>query len=450
MLIAKRLRFLALGLCFLTSCSSTQTAWAGPWPDDTITGGLGVWADPERTEDDEMDRIKSLGMNYIRMDMRWNEVEQLRGQYVWTEFDRNMASLHDHNLKAIVILQGGNAAYSGKVRLDSRSNPYGVEWIEPAPTKDEEVKAFAAFAAAAVKRYGTNDVIWEIWNEPDLTIFWAPKPDIEAFSRLATATCQAMRQVDPHATIIGPALAHLPRIYNYYKADYLNAFLQSPVVSCLDAISVHPYRHGDETPETAQDDYRKLSKRMKHYLPGGKSLLIVNSEWGYSLSEVTDEQQAAYALRSYLVDAMSGVPLSLWYSWKDALHEHESDRRRWDREAHFGLVDFDGNDKPAVTVLEEILPHLKDAHIEKRIAVGNDDVYALLLRYPQDKYGLIFWRADRDGSRLSTINVSSKAGTQLYVASFTPTLVCTDSVPSVTLSRETKAEPVQHYFPCPQ
>jgi len=76
--------------------------------------------------------------------------------------------------------------------------------------------------------------IWGIWNEPNI-FFWQPKPDVQQYNALALATCRAVRQADPRATIIGPATSGVP-------APFLEAFLASGVLPYLDAVSVHPYR----------------------------------------------------------------------------------------------------------------------------------------------------------------------------------------------------------------
>ena len=100
--------------------------------------------------------------------------------------------------------------------------------------------------------------------------------------------------------------------------------------------------------------------------------------WGYSLTEVTPEQQAGYVLRSLVVNGIAGVPLSIWYEWRDSVSGSDDKNR----EAHFGLRDYDDNDKLSAETLKALLPHLADARIEKRLPTGNDKIYSLLLRHP--------------------------------------------------------------------
>jgi len=54
----------------------------------------------------------------------------------------------------------------------------------------------------------------------------------------------------------------------------------------LDAVSVHPYREGLMSPETAIYDYKKLRGLIDTYSPTGKkNIPIINSEWGYSSND---------------------------------------------------------------------------------------------------------------------------------------------------------------------
>ena len=58
---------------------------------------------------------------------------------------------------------------------------------------------------------------------------------------------------------------------------------------------------------------------------GGKTLPIVSSEWGYSTGTVgtaytpvaTAQLQGDYLARMMLVNLSQGIPLSIWYDWKN-------------------------------------------------------------------------------------------------------------------------------------
>jgi hypothetical protein len=73
-------------------------------------------------------------------------------------------------------------------------------WTTPiagAPTSTEE---YAEFAGLVAERYAGKVSAYEIWNEPNTYVYWAPKPDAAAYTELSQAAYPAIKAADP-----GPA-----------------------------------------------------------------------------------------------------------------------------------------------------------------------------------------------------------------------------------------------------
>ncbi len=382
--------FVKAALLFVLSIfafAMPETAGAGAMPDGRIGSGFGVNVKPERLSDEDLDRIKAMGFGFVRFDLRWREVEYMRGTYNWDWFDKFIGKLRERGIKSLIIVHGGNAVYTGMVDLPP-SQAFGYRNAPAAPFNDEHIQAFVKFATSTVARYGTEDVVWEIWNEPDIAGFWPPKPDATAFVRLATAVCDSIRKNSPDATIVGPALAHMPNLLDNVRIGFMESVLASTLSTCLDAISIHPYRSKDQAPETAAIDYeKKVRAFIAARTPAGqKPLPIVSSEWGYTTTRASEQQQGAYVLRTHLTNLLNGVPLSIWYEWRDSRQGKE------DPEAHFGILRSDGSDKPASEALDGLLPKIKDATIEKRVPVaGEADCYALIIRQPDGRRQMLAW-----------------------------------------------------------
>jgi len=432
MKITKHILIIA-ALCFALSMKS-QPAQAGAWPGNTISSGFGVQAKPERTGPDELERIRDAGFSYVRYDMRWGDVEKEHGVYDWDFFDRFIGDMRTYHLKSVIILNGPNSVYTQNVDVPP-GQAFGASSVAAAPTKPEDVHAFAAFAVAAVERYGTKDIIWEIWNEPDMLAFWPPKPDADVFSALATRTCHAIRNVAPHAVIVGPAIARLPDLGDFFHEHFFRVFMQSPVIGCLDAISVHPYRHKDQPPESVIADYSsKVRPFIASYTPKGqKPLPIIDGEWGYTSSDVTPEQQAAYMLRIHLANLLAGVPLTILYEWKDSANMSD------EREMHYGLLDSDGQNKGAAEVIGAILPRIKDAVIVRQLPLPSPDCYVVLIRQPGGKYQLLAWIGRKrleSGMVLQVKNGARNSGSS-YALSLQPQIIdISSSSPQVTVAEK--------------
>ncbi|MHC4543617.1 MAG: hypothetical protein ACYTDW_03015 [Planctomycetota bacterium] len=85
---------------------------------------------------------------------------------------------------------------------------------------------------------------------------------------------------------------------------------------------------------------------MKRYIPDGKNIPIITGEWGYSNinwdnARLSNEQQAQYLAREFLVNLYQKIPVSIWYDWKnDGTNPDE-------REHHFGTITHDLKPKAA-------------------------------------------------------------------------------------------------------
>jgi hypothetical protein len=257
-----------------------------------------------------------------------------------------------------------------------------------APSDNQEYAAFASFAAAAAKRYSAYSPIWEIWNEPDLDHFWPPRANFTQYAGLAAATCVAIKKADPGSTVIGPGAAAMP------GAGIYQAVLASGGGECFSAMSGHAYRirkgQPIKTPETVQSD--NVAARQWLSAHGGSTITYVCSEWGYAEPQVRAQDQAAYPLRAYLANLLSGVPLTIWYEWRDSKQEPGNP------ESHYGLVDYNGRQKAGAVALATVLPKIAGSTLVKRVALGNEARYAVIIRQPTGEYGLVYWSTDPAGS----------------------------------------------------
>ena len=421
--------FIVLGLVLV----NPMHGFADAWPGASIGAGFGVQAKPERTDLADLALINASGFSYVRYDMSWDKVERRKGIYDWAIYDRFIAHMRSMHLKSLAILDGNNPAYERKVAMLPSEN-YGYDWAYAAPSDAEAVRAFAAFSAAAVRRYGSSDMLWEIWNEPDGAGSWPPRPDAQAFSSLTEAACRAMRQAAPTVAIAGPAIGRLPDMDSGSNLTFLRTFLESSGPACLNAISVHPYRAAQKPPESAISDYTKVRQFVAAYVrKDEESLPLLDTEWGYSSSEVTPGLQASYALRIRLADLLSGVPLSIIYEWQDSADIAE------ERERHFGLVSADKKSKPAGELVRATLPLIRDAVVVRRITVSLEKCFVLLLRQPDERYQLLFWlgwAVPKSGDAYEiSIDDGSAAGVRSHGISQTPQLVdVSSSTPEVSIA----------------
>lgn len=336
---------------------------AGLMPDLVMPEGVGVNIHFNRGHEKDLDLIAAGGFKFIRMDLGWAGIERRKGEYDWTAYDELTANLEQRGLRAIYILDYSNPLYEEMVV--SRNPVFGGEQKDTAsPQRPGSVAAFAQWSAAAAVHFRGRPVIWEIWNEPNIS-FWKPKPDVAQYNTLALATCRAIREAVPEAVIVGPATSEFPWAF-------LDSFLASGILHYLDAVSVHPYRSYAKGPETAGEDYQKLRDLIAKNSP--KPPPIISGEWGYAAHTkgVSAEIQAAFLVRQQLANLHFGIPISIWYDWKN-----DGDNPA-EREDNFGTVMPDLRPKPAYQAIQTVTRQLAGFRIQKRLDLGSAKDWALV------------------------------------------------------------------------
>lgn len=349
-------------------------------PGNKVYSGVNIHFTTGHNKD--LDMIATAGFKIIRMDFGWQNTEREKGVYNWSDYDELTSNLNKRGIRALYILDYSNPLYEEQIESKDPISGKITKSIA-APHHPESVEAFAKWATAAVVHFRGNEIIWEIWNEPNIN-FWRPAPDVAQYNKLAAATCKAIRKLVPEAIIIGPATSQLP-------VPFIESFLASGIIEYIDAVSVHPYRKYSMSPETAMEDYAKITELIDRYTPQGKSRIpIISGEWGYSSSAkgVSVETQAAYIVRMQLSNLLYGIPFSIWYDWKNDGPDPE------EHEHNFGTVTNDLNPKPAYTAIKTLNEQLKDFTFLRRADVKKSNDFVLLFKDDKGNSKIAAWTTE--------------------------------------------------------
>ena len=325
----------------------------GPLPD-----GLGVNIHFTNARPGELEMLVDAGFKWVRMDFAWGAIEREKGKYDFSAYDQLMGALDKHHIRAVFILDYSNRFYDQDL----------------SPHTEEGRTAFAKWAAASALHFKGRRIIWEMYNEPNIS-FWRPKPNPEDYAKLAIATGKAMREAVPEEIYIGPACSTM-------DFKFLETCFKAGCLEYWAAVSVHPYRQTN--PETVTADYRRLRELIAKYAPAGKQIPIVSGEWGYSSSwnQFDPQKQGAYLPRELLVNVASGVPISIWYDW------HEDGTDPHNGEHHFGIVGYEYHSgrepvydpKPGYAAMKVLSEALSHGTFRKRLQIHNDADWVLLFK----------------------------------------------------------------------
>jgi hypothetical protein len=370
------------------ACSSTE---AGP-SEQPLTLGRTVGANTHYAGGGEVDHdalaaLAEAGFSFIRNDLTWDSVERERGVYDFegAGFDELVDTCETLGLRILFILDYGNALYGE----------------ERAVVDDEGRAAFAAFAAAAASRYGGRGHAWEIWNEPNIEMFWSSTdggPDAGLYADLVRTTAPALRAAAPNDEIVAGAIfftfAEVLEVFGDGIAGprFLEDVAATGALSEADEVTLHLYRR--DQPEGSRADI-ELARNILE--TAGYPLPISSGEWGYStydpdarpegvnfLPPVSQDRQASYLARMLLSNFSQGLPRSVIFKNVDAANPVPGQI-----EDHWGLWSSELVPKRSYHAVHTLTNLLGEAGLPETIPLG--------LR----EHGLRFQRPD--GSQVTAL-----------------------------------------------
>jgi hypothetical protein len=378
----------------------------------TVEDSLGVnvhFIDPKPGE---IKMIAEAGFGWVRTDFFWEVTEPERGQYDFSAYDRLLKQLDEFHLGALFILDYGNPLYTN-----------GKSVRTP-----EARAAFARWAVAAAKHFSNRRVNWELFNEPNNKMFWPPQPDAEEYNALAQEVGRAFRRSAPNERLIGPAtstidLNFLQSCFNHGSSDWWSA------------LSVHPYRQTN--PETVAMEYARLREMIDKAGSESRALKIISSEWGYSSvwPRMNEERQAMMLTRAFLTNLANGIPLSIWYDWRDDGPDPG------EPEHHFGLVheEYKGasasayEPKRAFLAAKTLTTVLKGFRFQQRLDVGGPDDYVLVF-VSGDESRIVAWTASPLPHRLTISRFPGQFSVTTMVGGNGGRIGSTQSAPTIDVS----------------
>jgi hypothetical protein len=202
------------------------------------------------------------GAKFIRIDIAWQDIEFSRGSYDFTNADRSLQAVANANsahpqrppLQIVAVIQQTPPWASSRPDC-LLCPPYAIY-----PPKDlQSWVGWQAFVTALVNRYGARGTqqvsVWEIWNEPNLSAFWAGTA--ADYAKLFSLAYDAIKCVpgqagcgaggaDPSATVLLGGLSSdrlkEPSSFASFVGDVLNDQAEGGRFAAkgrIDAINLH-------------------------------------------------------------------------------------------------------------------------------------------------------------------------------------------------------------------
>lgn len=336
---------LALVTVGAVACGTAEPA---PCRTDSAGESLGIATGSglDTLEDADLDRYFATaarsGAEWVRFDLDWAIVEPRRGRFEWDGTDRVVDAARAHGLQILGLLtHTPQWARSGEAD-DTHGQP-------------DDPEEFGRFARDAAERYGDRISHWEIWNEPNLTAFFRPQPDVAAYAALLRSAARQIEEVSPDAVIVSGGLS--PATDNgsdISPTTFLDRLYDLGVSDSFDVVGMHPYSYpalpSDASTRHWNSFYRMRDMRdiMVDHGDGDKSVWA--TEFGSPTgtgTDAVDPDRQAEILRDGITEQrrLGFVDKLFVYS----LVDRGSDES--DREQNFGVVAHDLSPKPAWDIM---------------------------------------------------------------------------------------------------
>jgi len=420
---------LALAL-LLPGTSRAQTTSGTEFP-----YGVGIQLKNEDTAAGHLNKVEATGVKVVRKAIYWETNEPTPGNFNWSQPDGWIADMEAKGFTMVITLVWNNRDYEPTYKR--------------AITTQAGRDAFANYVAQVVARYQGKDIIWEIWNEPNLNSFWYQDGNpsnldqmADEYTALVKDAVPAMKAADPNCRV---AVCSISALWNKSFNWFQRCLDQGLLTVDVDAISVHPY--GFQWPELCHADGYPVI-RQKLDAAGGTDVAIISSEVGYSIPWLTGrgipasealEAQAWQFVRQNIIDAMSDVQLGIWYEF--------SNTDKW------GVVNNDLSERPTFTAAQVMTAELDGYSFQERIDIGDPLDWVVLFVNDAGDKKLVAWtvpsKSMPGGARVPNNHVASIPvgipGDYVVTDIFgnTTTLTATGSDLDVTLTGAPQYIPLQ-------
>ena len=210
-------------------------------------GFFGVHYGAGKIEKRNLNLMDKGGVGTVRKVLYWNSIEIQKGKFAWATTDALVGNLASRGISMLPVVYGSPHYVAKQPNI-------------PPVGSAHKRKLFRQFLAQAVKRYGKGGTYWkapklyrrqhpgkrprpienwQIWNEPNLAKFFAPRPSVHKYATLVRSARRAIHSADHKANVI---LAGMSGRGHPSDKKFLNRFYrQRRIKRSFDAVAVNPY-----------------------------------------------------------------------------------------------------------------------------------------------------------------------------------------------------------------
>jgi hypothetical protein len=177
---------------------------------------------------------EGVGAGLDRVTFDWRYAEPTVDHYVLGDYDAIYRAMLARGVRPVWVLM-----FAPRWARDKGTLCFGDCRRPPAR---EAIGQWRQIAALLARRYPRSGGI-EIWNEPNESLFWQPRPDPARYTQLLREAYLAIKRANPSMRVISGGVTDRsrPTAGGLSLREFLGAVLQGGGRRHLDAIGIHTY-----------------------------------------------------------------------------------------------------------------------------------------------------------------------------------------------------------------
>lgn len=295
--------------------------------------------------------MQEAGVGWVRLDFLWSDIEPEENKFDFAKYDAIVRLLKSKGIHILGVLH------------------YSTDWASSCgewncPPRDNNV--FIKYAAEVIRRYKSQVKYWELWNEPDSTVYWKQQDGLKSYCVLLKDVYVAAKKVDPECKILNGGLANglasINRLYDNGAKGYFDIlnihFFQTPVHSgAIKAVTSYPKLAYKIMQRNGDGDKKIWITEIG--CPGVRRGLKTDNWW---MGKNPSESQQAKWLKDLYGELLKNpqVEKIFWAFFRDT-------KDHWKNGVdYFGLLRWDYSRKPSFKAYQECFKKWKKTEMQKK------------------------------------------------------------------------------------
>ncbi|MEM6282428.1 MAG: beta-galactosidase [Chloroflexota bacterium] len=179
-----------------------------------------------------MGEVEKLGMEWVKIQARWEVIEPSRGEWDWAALDKGIEAAAERDIKVLI----------SAVTAPDWSREPGVNLAEHGPPASNE--DWTNFLSELLNRHPGKIHAVEVWNEQNLDREWTSVRGLRPadYVEMLRVSYQTIKNIDPGIVVISGALSPTGldnRVNAWDDFNYMDAMIASGMLNYTDCVGAH-------------------------------------------------------------------------------------------------------------------------------------------------------------------------------------------------------------------